>query len=137
VTPNDQTANDFPTALRHSLLRQNTYKSHCPTCNHLTTFSSQRSIPTRDLPPLLAINACVSSEDKLKSWLDFRHQRFLKPKMDIHGPIEGVDDPQTAPYEVRVRAPDPLSLHAQVNVPLGYGRADCIKGKVFTSSCHR
>ena len=79
-----------------------THKATCQTCKQFATFSSRRSIPTRDLPPILAINASVHNDESLKFWLDTRNQTFLSPDIQIQGQIEGVDDPETAAYELRV-----------------------------------
>jgi hypothetical protein len=79
-----------------------THKATCQTCKQFSNFSSRRSIPTRDLPPLLAINARVYNEENLGFWLDSRNQTFLKPKVHVQGLIEGTDDAETTVYEIRV-----------------------------------
>ena len=81
-----------------------TYKATCQTCKQFSAFSSRRSIPTRDLPPLLTINASVYNEENLKIWLDNRNQTFLAPEFHIQGQVEGLDDPETAIYELKVYA---------------------------------
>jgi hypothetical protein len=93
---------DFTGILRNSLLREMTHKATCQTCKHFANFASRRSIPSRDLPPLLAINACVYNEENFKFWQDSRNQTFLKPQIELHGQIEGTDDPEKAEYELRV-----------------------------------
>jgi Ubiquitin carboxyl-terminal hydrolase len=94
---------DFGSILRNSLLRQMLHKATCQTCKQqFATFSSQRSIATRDLPPILAINTCVGNEEHLKYWLDNRTQTFLTPKIQIQGQLDGMDDPEIATYELRV-----------------------------------
>ncbi|KAJ8093092.1 poly(A)-specific ribonuclease [Marasmius tenuissimus] len=92
---------DFPLILRYSLLRKMTHKATCQTCKQFATFSSQRTLPTRDLPFILAINACVSSDDDLSYWLDNRSQRFLKPYLELNGQVGSTDDPEYAKYELR------------------------------------
>ena len=93
---------DFASVVRNSLLRQTTHKATCQTCKQFATFESRRSIRTRDLPPLLAINAAVHSEETHKFWRDQRKQQtFLKPRIEMRGQIEGMDDPETVVYELR------------------------------------
>ncbi|KAF9228724.1 hypothetical protein BS17DRAFT_724469 [Gyrodon lividus] len=91
----------FPDILRASLIRQMTHKATCQTCKQFSTFSSRRSIPTCDLPPILAVNANVYNEDNLKYWLDTRSGRFLSPRVEVRGEVEGVDDVESAVYELR------------------------------------
>jgi hypothetical protein len=93
---------DFSTTLRNSLLRQMTHKATCQTCKQFSTFSSRRSIPTRDLPPILAINTSIYNQDNFQVWHDSRNQTFLKAQVEIHGQIEGMDDPETVLYDLRV-----------------------------------
>ncbi len=54
-------------------------------------------------PAILAVNACVNSEDNLKIWMDRRNQTFLQPRVELQGQVEGVDDPEKIVYELRVR----------------------------------
>ena len=93
---------DFASLLRNSLLRPTTHKATCQTCKHFATFESKRSIRSRDLPPLLAVNAACHSEETHKFWRDNRGQTFLKPTVDLHGQLEGVEDPEGVTYELRV-----------------------------------
>ncbi|KAL0947460.1 hypothetical protein HGRIS_013567 [Hohenbuehelia grisea] len=92
---------DFTSILRTSLLRQMTHKATCQTCKHFATFSSRRSIASKDLPPVLAINACVNNEENLRLWLDTRSGTFLKPQIELHGQIDGGEDPEPAIYTLR------------------------------------
>jgi Ubiquitin carboxyl-terminal hydrolase len=87
------------------------YRATCQTCKLLATQRSRRVIPSRDLPPLLAVNACVYSEDHLQYWLDGRNGHFLSPRVSVRpgtetsqpgGVVEGVDDPEAVEYELRV-----------------------------------
>ncbi|KAK0458455.1 ubiquitin carboxyl-terminal hydrolase-domain-containing protein [Desarmillaria tabescens] len=96
-----QPANDFTNILRDSLLRQMTHKATCQTCKQFSTFSSRRSIASADLPAILAVNACVNSEDNLKTWMDRRNQTFLPSRVELQGQVEGVDDPEKIVYELR------------------------------------
>ncbi|KAI0933597.1 hypothetical protein AcW1_005383 [Taiwanofungus camphoratus] len=92
---------DFASILRNSLLRPTTHKATCQTCKQFATFESRRSIRTRDLPPILAVNAAVFTEDIHSFWKDSRHKTFLKPRVELRGQIKGVDDPETVFYELR------------------------------------
>ncbi|KAI0350212.1 hypothetical protein OH77DRAFT_1431210 [Trametes cingulata] len=92
---------DFASILRNSLLRRTTHKATCQTCKHFATFETRRSIRTRDLPPVLALNAAVHNEDTHKFWRDQRRETFLKPRVELRGHIEGMDDPETVTYELR------------------------------------
>ncbi|EJF62633.1 hypothetical protein DICSQDRAFT_154466 [Dichomitus squalens LYAD-421 SS1] len=101
--PNNDPAQetDFASIVRNSLLRQTMHKATCQMCKHFATFESRRSIRTRDLPPLLAINAAVHNEETHKFWRDQRKQTFLRPRIELRGQIEGMDDPETVVYELR------------------------------------
>lgn len=61
-----------------------------------------RSVSTRNLPPVLALNANVQSEDIMDIWMDSRKQTFLKPKVFLHGQVNGIDDEESVEYELRV-----------------------------------
>ena len=102
---------DFASILRNALVRDMSYRATCQTCKLLATQHSRRVIPSRDLPPLLAVNACVYSDDHLQYWLDGRSGRFLSPRVSVRpatgtsqpgGIMEGVDDPEAVVYELRV-----------------------------------
>ena len=79
-----------------------THKATCQTCKQFSTFSSRRSIPSADLPPILAVNASVYNEDNLRYWIDTRTERFLTSTVEVRGEVEGVDDAQSVTYELRV-----------------------------------
>lgn len=95
-------ATDFASILRVSLIRQMTYKATCQTCKQFGAFSSRRSIPSSDLPPVLAVNASVYNEDNMKLWLDNRQSRFLSPSVEVRGEVDGVDEAMGVVYELRV-----------------------------------
>ena len=94
---------DFASFVRSSILRQTTHKATCQTCKNFATFETRRSISSRDLPPVLALNAMCFSEETHKLWRDTRRQTFLKPTIEVRGHIEGMDDPEATVYELRVR----------------------------------
>ncbi|PCH34179.1 hypothetical protein WOLCODRAFT_15157 [Wolfiporia cocos MD-104 SS10] len=109
---------DFATILRHSILRPTTHKATCQTCKRFASFESQRSIRTKDLPPILAVNANVFTEETHKFWMDSKGQTFLKPTVSLCGQLEGVDDPEEAVYELRnISEEDALRFPGSWKVP--------------------
>ncbi|KAI4525371.1 hypothetical protein K525DRAFT_234573 [Schizophyllum commune Loenen D] len=100
-SPNDTSTLDFASLVRGALLRELTHKATCQSCKRFSTFTSQRTIHSRELPPLLAVNTAVHDEETLRPWLDVRRQRFLTPQVELRGDINGVDDTETALYEIR------------------------------------
>ncbi|RDB20983.1 PAB-dependent poly(A)-specific ribonuclease subunit PAN2 [Hypsizygus marmoreus] len=118
---------DFAGVLRLSLLRQMTHKATCQSCKSFASFTSQRSIPSRELPPILAINACVYNDENMSLWLDARGQTFLKPQIQLNGQIDGEDDPMTVEYALRAvvvqikTKEKPSHLVAIVKVPEAEG----------------
>ena len=108
---------DFNSIVQDSLLREVTYKATCPFCRRVAVFESRRSLATKDLPPVLAVNTSVFNQENIKFWLDAKKRRFLTPSLGLHGQIDGVDDPEAAVYELRVcalftPAGAPLKKHA-------------------------
>ena len=101
-SPNDTSTLDFASLVRGALLRELTHKATCQSCKRFSTFTSHRTIHSRELPPLLAVNTAVHDEETLRPWLDVRRQRFLTPQVELRGDIDEVDDTETASYEVRV-----------------------------------
>ncbi|EFI28391.1 PAB-dependent poly(A)-specific ribonuclease subunit PAN2 [Coprinopsis cinerea okayama7 len=95
------TAPDFAAILRSSLLRSMTHKATCQSCKHFATFTSQRSIPSSDLPPILALNAAVYNDENIEYWLDSKAGPFLKPQVQVSGQLGDMDDPQVVTYEIR------------------------------------
>lgn len=64
---------------------------------------NRRAIPSKDLPPILAVNAAVhKNESHLKYWLDDKDGSFLTPTIEIRGQIDGGDDSMVVTYELRV-----------------------------------
>ncbi|KAJ7063521.1 ubiquitin carboxyl-terminal hydrolase-domain-containing protein [Mycena amicta] len=92
---------DFPTILRNSLLRHMSHKAACPVCKHFANFAARRSIATRDLPLVLAVNASVHTAESLSYWLDNKNETFIKPQFEMQGQVEGIDDPEVAVYSLR------------------------------------
>jgi hypothetical protein len=111
-----QSSVDFNSIIQDSLLREVTYKATCPFCRRVAVFESRRSLATKDLPPVLAVNTSVFNQENIKFWLDAKKRRFLTPSISLHGQVDGVDDPEAAVYELRVRvlltpAEAPLTKH--------------------------
>ncbi|KAL5528994.1 hypothetical protein ACEPAG_4968 [Sanghuangporus baumii] len=100
-----QAALDFATIVRESLLRGNVYKATCPLCKQFSTNESRKSISTKDLPPILALNTSIyeSGIPSHRLWIDSRHRQgtFVQSFIEIRGQIEGVDDPEVVQYELR------------------------------------
>jgi len=78
------------------------HKAACQACKQFATFSSRRSIASRDLPPILAINTGVFNDDIYKIWVDNKGQTFLKTTIELRGEINGVDDPDNVVYSLKV-----------------------------------
>ena len=93
---------NFNSIIRDSLLSEVTYKATCPFCRRVATFESRRSLATKDLPAVLAINTSVFNQENIKFWLDAKKRRLLTPSISLHGQVDGVDDPEAAVYELRV-----------------------------------
>ena len=111
--PADET--DFASILRNSILRTTTHKANCPICYKMySVFESKRSIASKDLPPILALNAAVFNEESLKFWADGKRQTFLNTKVEMRGQVDGVDDPETVEYELKVT----ISLIFNSSAPL-------------------
>lgn len=92
----------FQEVVQSSLFRQISHKATCPLCKHFSNFVTQRSSSTRQLPPILAVNAAVYNQEDLSFWQDARRSTFLQPEIKLHGRIGEVDDPTSATYELRV-----------------------------------
>lgn len=103
---------DFASIVRSSLLRHTTHKATCASCSkQFTAFEGRRSIATKDLPPILTLNASVFTEENLHYWKDSRLrgqqgpsqiQQFLPENFELRGQVNGVDDSETATYKFRV-----------------------------------
>jgi len=65
-------------------------------------FDSSRFVATPDLPPILAVNANVHSEEMFEYWLDTRKQRFLMPSVDLYVEAGEGEEPSFVTYNLRV-----------------------------------
>ncbi len=97
-----QSSADFASILRNSLIREMSHKATCQTCKQFANFESRRAIPTKDLPPILAVNANVYNQETSRFWLDGRPSTFLKPTVELTGQVDGIGDSDVAVYEIRV-----------------------------------
>lgn len=98
---------DFAAILRSSLERDIVYKSTCQVCKNLSNHRSRRALSSLHLPPLLAVNAAVNTEDQHKFWLNNGSSKFLKSEVILPmRDADGVIDPNSAEnvtYALRVR----------------------------------
>lgn len=65
-------------------------------------FTSTRSIASRQLPPILAVNASIYNNETLGLWREMRGPHFMAPKFSLRGQVDGMDDPEEVFYQVRV-----------------------------------
>ena len=68
-------------------------------------FDSSRFVAAPDLPPILAVNANIHSDEMLEYWLDTRKQRFLMPSVDLHVESGEGEEPSFVTYNLRVSGP--------------------------------
>ena len=103
---------EFETIVRDSLIRASTYKATCSTCVQTVTFDSRKAIPSKVLPPILAMNTCIYQPGiaSHKLWLDTRQGTLLKPFIEIRGQVDGVDDEEVVQYELVVSSSFGLEL---------------------------
>lgn len=92
---------NFATILKSSLFQQITHKASCQSCKQFTTFTSRRSTSSRQLPPVLAVNTSVYSDDNFSFWQDSRDSTFLRPQISIGGQVYGCDDEEKIHYDLR------------------------------------
>jgi hypothetical protein len=65
-------------------------------------FDSSRFVETQDLPPILAVNANVYSDEIFEYWLDTRKQRFLTPFVKLYVQAGESEEPSFVTYVLRV-----------------------------------
>lgn len=79
-------ASPFPETLRSAIIRSSTTKAACPNCKAFAPLSSERDLagsPEASLPPVLSVNAMVSSPENLEVWKDGTEHgkpRYYLPK---------------------------------------------------------
>ncbi|KAF9053213.1 ubiquitin carboxyl-terminal hydrolase-domain-containing protein [Panaeolus papilionaceus] len=95
---------NFETILQNSLSQRVTHKALCHSCREITNLTSQRTIPSRALPPVLAINACVYNGDTAQIWQGNRGIRTIPTRAHLYGGAgDGIND-DGVEYEVRAVA---------------------------------
>ncbi|KAH8117576.1 ubiquitin carboxyl-terminal hydrolase-domain-containing protein [Phellopilus nigrolimitatus] len=98
-------SSDFTNIVRESLFRGSAYKATCPLCKQFSTNESRKSIPSKDLPAILALNTSIyeSGIASHRLWLDGRHRQgtFVQPFIEIRGQVDGVDEADVVQYELR------------------------------------
>ncbi|KAF8797918.1 hypothetical protein BYT27DRAFT_7246743 [Phlegmacium glaucopus] len=99
--PTSEQPIDFASILQTSLFRTMAHKATCQNCRQYTTFTTCRSLSSVSLPPFLAVNASVYNEESLNFWQDSRSQKFLQPRVYLHGQARGIDDSDRIAYAVR------------------------------------
>lgn len=92
----------FAELLNYSLFRPDTHKATCQNCKHFSTFTSTRSIASRQLPPILAVNASIYNNETLSFWREIRGPHFMAPQISLHGQVNGTGDAEEVFYQVRV-----------------------------------
>jgi hypothetical protein len=93
---------DLGSVLQASLLRKMSHKATCPNCKLVRTFDSSRFVETPDLPPILAVNANVYSDEIFEYWMDTRKQRFLTPFVELQVQVNESEEPPFVTYNLRV-----------------------------------
>jgi PAB-dependent poly(A)-specific ribonuclease subunit 2 len=82
-----QPATDFASILRGSFTREQTSRTACPGCKASQHVRIRRVLDKdADLPPVLAVNAAISSSTQLQYWLDSgrgTEGRFLQPRIKL------------------------------------------------------
>lgn len=118
--------------VRDSLIQEGAHRASCRSCGELVIFESRRTIASKDLPPVMAINTLVyeSNNQLHKYWIDGRQGPLLKPFIEIRGQVDGVDDADVVVYELRSLVVEVVSkdksghLVSIVKVPNAEGRGD-------------
>ncbi|KAF9567565.1 hypothetical protein CPC08DRAFT_703099 [Agrocybe pediades] len=101
TTNMNQAVPDFSDIVRSTLFRQITNKTVCYSCKQSAFHFSRRSVSSRQLPHILAINASVYSDEHFAYWQDGRNSTFLQPHITLRGQVNGVDDPEEVEYVLR------------------------------------
>lgn len=128
---------DFASLLHLSIMREVAHRATCHACKRSGPVESRRSIAARDLPPILAVNACVNNDENLKMWIDGRKSRFLSPSVVVKGHAEGGGD-EAVTYEIRVsRRNFRLSVLDGDVCCAGSSGANCVRATEAPSCDHK
>ncbi|KAG8722933.1 poly(A)-specific ribonuclease [Ceratobasidium sp. 394] len=87
----------FASLLSASILRETTHRSTCQSCRQQATFRTQRIVPASALPPVLAVNTALLTDDAASMWRT-KGQTFLEPQVEVGC---GRDGEESVKYELR------------------------------------
>lgn len=87
----------FASLLSASILRETTHRSVCQSCKQQATFRTQRIVPADALPPVLAINTAILTDEAGSIWRT-KGQNFLTPDVKV---ACGRDGEESVEYELR------------------------------------
>ncbi|KEP53440.1 PAB-dependent poly(A)-specific ribonuclease subunit PAN2 [Rhizoctonia solani 123E] len=87
----------FSSLLSASILRETTHRSVCQSCKQQATFRTQRIVPANALPPVLAVNTAILTDDAGSIWRT-KGQNFLTPDVTVTCGRDGRD---IVEYELR------------------------------------
>ncbi|KAJ1309756.1 hypothetical protein OPQ81_006521 [Rhizoctonia solani] len=87
----------FSSLLNASILRETTHRSVCQSCKQQSTFRTQRIVPAKALPPVLAVNTAILTDEAGSIWRT-KGQNFLTPEVTVTCGRDGSD---TVEYELR------------------------------------
>lgn len=124
----------FPETLRSAIIRSSTTRAACPNCKAFAPLSSQRdlgSAPEASFPPILSVNAMVSTPEQLEIWKDSSNhgkvRHYLTKRVAFRSGPEGItadDGDEGIVYDVKSvvvqvqTAPDtPAHLISFVKMP--------------------
>lgn len=97
---------NFANIVSESLFRGSVYKATCPMCKQFSTNESRKSIPSKDLPSILALNTSIYEAGiaSHRLWLDGRYRQgtFVQPFIEVRGQVDGIDEAEVVRYELRV-----------------------------------
>ncbi|CUA74901.1 PAB-dependent poly(A)-specific ribonuclease subunit 2 [Rhizoctonia solani] len=87
----------FSSLLSASILRETTHRSVCQSCKQQATFRTQRIVPANALPPVLAVNTAILTDEAGSIWRT-KGQNFLTPDVTV---ACGRDGNEMVEYELR------------------------------------
>jgi PAB-dependent poly(A)-specific ribonuclease subunit 2 len=76
--------------LRSSIIRETWTKANCSHCKAFAPLLSRRALANDNaLPPVISVNAMVSTPEVFEVWRDKADRRFLPPKVCLRPSPEG------------------------------------------------